>query len=128
MATTPTKPASKPAAKKGATVDLLDILMDENNREPITLFDTEGKKLVFEQVAIIPYGKKDYVILKPMDKLPGIADNEAIVFSIEKNVEGETILQVETNEDTAISVFDEYYNLLEEETKKSKSAKKPAKK
>ena len=120
MATTPTKPAAKAAGKKEAAVDLLDILMDENNREPITLFDADGKKLTFEQVAIIPYGKKDYVILKPVDKLPGIGDDEAIVFSIEKNIDGETILQVETVEDTAISVFDEYYNLLEEEAKKNK--------
>jgi hypothetical protein len=34
--------------------DVLDILLDENNDSPITLFDENEKAVKFEQVAIIP--------------------------------------------------------------------------
>jgi len=101
---------------------LSDILMDEENREPLTLCDGAGRELTFEQVAIIPHGKKDYAILKPISELEGIADNEAIVFAIEKNDDGDTVLQVEADEAVALKVFDKYLKLH------AKAAKKEGKK
>ena len=35
-------------------VDLLDVLFDENNFDPITLSNDQGASIDFEQVAIIP--------------------------------------------------------------------------
>ena len=61
-----------------------------------------------------------------MDKIDGIADDEAIVFLVDEDADGNTILRVEENEEVAIAVFDKYYDLLEEATKKPKKA--PAKK
>ncbi len=108
-------------------LDLLDILLDQENREPIVLQDENGRQISFEQVAIIPYDlendRKLYVVLKPIDKVEGIADDEAVVFVCEQDKQGNTVLRVEENEEIAISVFDKYYDLLEEA-----SAKKPAKK
>ncbi len=108
-------------------VDLLDILLDQENRDPIVLQDENGRQISFEQVAIIPYDidndRKLYVVLKPIDKVEGIADDEAVVFVCEQDKQGNTVLRVEENEEVAISVFDKYYDLLEEA-----SAKKPAKK
>lgn len=121
-------------------VDLLDVLLDQENKDPIVLMDEKGKQLTFEQVAVIPYGVDDgdkslYCVLKPMDKLPGIADDEAIVFLVDEDDNGNTILRVEEKEEVAIAVFDKYYDLLEEATKKPKKtevkkteAKAPAKK
>ena len=128
------KAAPKPAKKEAkqeeiARVDLLDVLLDENNTAPIFMFDEKGRQLEFEQVAVIPYGEEDlYCILKPITKLEGIKDDEAIVFKVEEDKNGEAMLRVETNEQVAISIFDQYYNLVEEETKKAKkSTKKSAK-
>ena len=53
-------------------------------------------------------------ILKPIDEIPGVADDEAIVFSINEKG-GETSLIVETDEALAMRVFDEYYHMLEED-------------
>ncbi|MBQ8844903.1 MAG: DUF1292 domain-containing protein [Clostridia bacterium] len=101
--------------------DLLDILLDENNREPIVLIDDSGRRISFEQVAIIPYNNQLYCVLKPIDRLENVADDEAIVFFVDEDEEGHTILRAETNEETAINVFDEYYTLVEEEELKAKA-------
>lgn len=105
-------------------VDLLDVLLDENNTAPIYMYDETGRQLKFEQVAVIPYGKEDlYCILKPLTKLDGINDDEAIVFKVDEDDNGEAILRVEANEEVAIAVFDQYYNLVEESEKEKKTKK-----
>lgn len=109
-------------------VDLLDVLLDEENTAPIYMFDDKGRQLKFEQVAVIPYGEEDlYAILKPLTKLEGIADDEAIVFKVEEDDKGESYLRVEDKEEIAIAVFDQYYNLIEEEEAKKKAKKKSTK-
>lgn len=128
--------AKKVAEKKQEVqkVDLLDVLLDKDNKDPITLMDEKGKQLSFEQVAIIPYDVDDtrvlYVVLKPIDKIEGIADDEAVVFLVDQDKNGNTILRVEEDEEVAIAVFDKYYDLLEEARGKKPAAKKsaPAKK
>lgn len=106
-------------------VDLLDVLLDENNTAPIYMYDETGRQLKFEQVAVIPYGEEDlYCILKPLTELEGIADDEAIVFKIDEDENGEAILRVEADEQIAISIFDQYYNLVEETEKEKKANKK----
>ena len=104
-------------------VDLLDVLLDEKNTAPIYMTDENGRQLKFDQVAVIPYGDEDlYCILKPLTKLEGIADDEAIVFKVEEDKEGNAILRVEENEQIAIAIFDQYYNLIEEAEKSKKKA------
>ena len=39
-------------------VDLLDILLDKDNKEPITLMDEKGKQISFEQIAMIVHEVK----------------------------------------------------------------------
>ena len=111
-------------------IDLLDVLLDQDNKDPIVLLDEKGRQLSFEQVAVIPYGaendKKLYCVLKPIDKIEGIADDEAVVFLVDEDDNGNTILRVEENEEVAISVFDKYYDLLEEAQAKAKKSAKTA--
>lgn len=100
-------------------VDILDILLDEENHEPITMYDSKGDKIVFEQVAIIPHERNGeealYVILKPMTPIPGVKDDEAIAFYVDEDSDGDAILKVEDNEAIAEEVFDKYYELLIDE-------------
>lgn len=111
--------------------DLLDILLDKDNKEPITLMDEKGKQISFEQIAMIVHEvkkeKKLFAILKPIDKIEGLGENDAIVFLVDQDKDGNTILKIEEDEDVAMDVFDEYYDLLEEEVAKQKE-KKAAKK
>lgn len=112
-------------------IDLLDVLLDQDNKEPIVLMDETGKQMTFEQVAVIPYEvrkeKRLYCVLKPLDKIEGIADDEAIVFLVDTDDEGNSIIRIEEDEEVAIAVFDKYYDLLEEAQKEEKAeAKKSA--
>ena len=97
-------------------LDILDVLLDEDNEDPITLYDENGKAYKFDQVAVIPLDEKLYAILKPIDALEGVADDEAIVFAVNDN-DGETSLIVEIDEPIAMRVFDEYYKLLDAQNK-----------
>lgn len=113
-------------------IDILDVLLDQENKEPIILMDEKGKQITFEQVAVIPYEvkkeKRLYCVLKPLDKIDGIADDEAIVFLVDQDAQGNSIIRVEEDEEVAIAVFDKYYDLLEEAQKEEKAAKSKAKK
>ena len=99
-------------------LDILDILLDEDNEDPVTLYDEKSKAYRFDQVAIIPLEEKLFAILKPIDEIKGVADDEAIVFRIDENPSGETALVVEQDEPLAMRVFDEYYKLIDAQDKK----------
>lgn len=115
---------SKEAEKEIEREDILDILLDEDNKDPIVLLDNNGRRLTFEQIAVIPYNEKIYCVLKPVDKIDNVQDDEAIVFYVDEKEGEEPVLMVETDEKTAINVFDEYYNLLDEAEANSKKTNK----
>ena len=114
--------------KQEKTLDLLDVLLDQENREPIVLMDETGKQMTFEQVAVIPYEvrkeKRLYCVLKPLDKIEGIAEDEAIVFLVDTDENGTSVIKIEEDEEVAIAVFDKYYDLLEEAQKEEKAQAK----
>ena len=111
---------SKQAEKEAQQENILDILLDEDNKDPIVLIDNTGRRLTFEQIAVIPYNEKIYCVLKPVDKIENVQDDEAIVFFVDEQEGKEPVLIKKNDEKTAINVFDEYYNLLDEEDKKRK--------
>ncbi len=100
-------------------INILDVLLDEENTAPIILVDEDGRKLSFEQIAVIPYkGATLYCVLKPLDEIENVGKDEAIVFKVVEE-DGETPkLVVETDEKLAIEVFHQYYDLLEKSLKK----------
>lgn len=100
--------------------DLLDILFDSDNTAPLIFKDEDGKELSFEQVAIIPYSTEEderavYAILKPLDYIEGIQDDEAIVFKVIQDELGDSALKIEEDEDIAREVFSQYIKLLDEQ-------------
>ena len=95
-------------------VNLLDVLLDEDNDDPITVYDENDKPVRFDQVAIIPFKEKLYAILKPIDEMEGVEDDGVIVFLIEEAEVGDAELVIETDEPTAMKVYDEYLKLLDE--------------
>lgn len=93
-------------------MDLLDRLLGEDDGE-IRLTNEDGTELVFNQVAVIPQGDKIFAILTPVTDIEGVSDDEAIVFRVDEN-EGEHVLVLEEDEETAMSVFDQYIELWEQ--------------
>lgn len=119
---------SKKVKEEEESQTILDILLDEDNKDAIVLQDGNGKKLRFEQIAVIPHNDKLYCVLKPIDKIEHVADDEAIVFYVDESGK-EPVLMVETDEKVAIDVFEEYYEMLDEAEEQKPAAKKqPTKK
>ena len=95
-------------------INVIDRLLDENDEEPVTLYDENDKETEFEQVAIIPLDEKIYVILKPITKIEGVADDEGLVFVIEE-IDDEDMLVLVADDEIINKVFDVYYQLLKED-------------
>ena len=91
----------------------IDMILDENNTDPIVLYNENNDPVQFEQIALIPLDGGTYVILKPVEDIEGIADDEAIVFQITE-LDGEDVLVVVEDDAIIDVVFDEYYALLKE--------------
>ncbi len=98
---------------------LVEILLDEEDNSDVVLYDNEDNAVKFEQIAIIPKvidgQTRLYAILAPIDKIDGVADDEALVFRVytEEN-DGEDNVEFEDDIEIAESVFESYYKLLEE--------------
>lgn len=93
--------------------DLLKILTDPNNKEPIDLTAEDGVNIKFEQVAVVPYKGKLYCILKPLTHINGFADDEAMVFYVDTSGDEPTI-NLEMDEDISLKIYDKYCELLED--------------
>ncbi|MGN1044959.1 MAG: DUF1292 domain-containing protein [Candidatus Methanomethylophilaceae archaeon] len=97
--------------------DAIDKITDGNCFDNVFLVDDRGRRIEFEQVAYIPIGDVEYVILKPMDDVEGVAENEAIAFYIDKRSEEEDILTVVDDDEVIDMVFEEYYRMVDESEK-----------
>ena len=95
-------------------------LLDPNDAENITLYDEEDNAVEFEQIALIPLKERVFAILKPAEKMEGVADDEAIAFAVQEDDEGDQILVVVEDEPVIDEVFKAYHQLIEDEEKKSK--------
>ena len=95
-------------------INPIDALFDEENYDPIILFNQKGEEISFEQIALIPLKGKSYAILKPVIIMEGLKENEGLVFSIELNEEtNEEFLLLTTNEEIIDEVFNEYEKLID---------------
>lgn len=118
----------KKAEPKAEIKSVVEMLFDENNLDPIQLFNEKGELVEFDQIAIIPKEEKTYAILKPIAEMEGLAADEALVFEInEPTADSFEYLALVTDIDLIDAVFDVYDKLMdEEEAKAKKSAPKPA--
>ncbi len=97
--------------------DLLDILLDRNNKELITLYDEDDVETVFEQVAVIPRktkkGRDLYVVLRPMTEREDLDNEKVQIFRVEADDEGESMLCIEEDEKIRKYVYLQYLILLD---------------
>ena len=93
----------------------IDALYDENNNDAILLYAEDGKEISFEQIALIPLADLVYVILKPIQPLEGVGEDEGLVFEIATNEDGAEYLKLVTDMAIIDAVFDIYDELVEAE-------------
>ena len=94
-------------------ISIVDILLDENNTDNLVLFNEQGEEKEFEQIAVIPYEGKVYVILRPVDSAE-LADDEACVFALEPDGD-DFSLELVIEDDLIDAVFDVYNKAAAEE-------------
>ncbi len=86
----------------------------EEDDDIITLLSAEGEEIDFIEVAGIAYKGDFYAILQPVELLEGMADDEALVFKVVRNADGEDSFNIELDDDIIDAVFEEYNRLLDE--------------
>lgn len=92
-------------------VSPVEAILDADNTDNIFLYDETGEKTEFEQIAVVHLEEHLCVILKPVVKLPGMGDNEALVFVIEER-DNEEYLYVSEDNELIDAVFAQYYEML----------------
>ncbi len=98
----------------------IDRLFDEDDVSPISLFNEKGEEVKFEQIALIPIEEDIYAILKPIEQMEGIGEDEALVFEIAEsdNEDDGDYLNLVSDIDVIDKVFEVYNKLMDEEEAK----------
>ena len=92
--------------------ELLDKIYDEENSDVLVLNNENGEEIAFEQIALIPKGEKVYLIVKPVQPLEGLGEDEGLVLLIN---EGLRRFDLVTDEGIIDEVFAVYDQLMEDE-------------
>lgn len=94
-------------------VNAIDALFDETNTDNIVLYNENDEAVEFEQIAITPSKETGaiYAILKPVQEIEGVNDDEAFVFEVMEDEEGGLIKLVQ-DEKIINEVFAEYNELV----------------
>lgn len=94
----------------------IDRLLDVEDNEPVVLYDENDNAISFEQIALIPYENVLYAILKPIDVMEGVGDDEGVIFAFEENEEtNEPFLRVVNDDKIIDKVFAQYLELVKQQ-------------
>ena len=93
--------------------DKIDV-NEEEEEEVITLATPDGEEVDFTEIAAVEFEDKLYVIMQPVELFEGMEDDEALVFSVEENEDGDAKLDVVTDDRIIDGVFAEYNKMYEE--------------
>lgn len=90
-------------------------LFDPEDASNVVLYDENEQPVEFEQIAIIPIKEEVYAVLRPVKKMEGLEEDQAIVFLLDETNEGDEVLSVVDNDETIDLVFEEYERLFREQ-------------
>ncbi|MDD4120301.1 MAG: DUF1292 domain-containing protein [Clostridia bacterium] len=103
--------------------------MDENNNacddtitareELITLTSSDGDQVDFLEIAGIPMDGNFYTILKPVEVIEGMTEDDVLVFKVEETENGDSNFSLERDEEVLNKIYQEYLRLLDEIEKDS---------
>ena len=90
--------------------------MENNNYNDdiVTLLSATGEEIEFIEIAGIAYKGNFYAILQPKELLEGMNDDEALVFKVSRNEDGQDKFEIELDDEIIDAVFKEYNRLLDE--------------
>ena len=80
----------------------------------IVLNSADGEEVEFVEIAGIAHAGNFYAILQPVELLEGMDDDEALVFKVTKDSDGNDNFEIELDDEVLDAVFAEYNRLLDE--------------
>ena len=83
-----------------------------NNSGIITLLTANGKEVRFVEIAGIAYEDGFYSIMKPIELLEGMREDEVIIFKVTRGENNKNRYVMELNEDICKGVLDEHERLI----------------
>lgn len=84
----------------------------------VTLKSANGEDIQFIEIAGIVHKGNFYAILQPVERMEGLADDEAIVFKVSRAPNGDDSFEIVLDDDIIDAVFAEYDRLYEQENGK----------
>ena len=97
--------------------ELVQLLLDYDNDEPILINDKNGNEVIFEQIAVVPYidnidVPKLYVIMQPIEKKYDNSRAEEQVFLVDVDEKCNAVLRAEENDEIIKNILWRYYEVL----------------
>lgn len=80
----------------------------------VTLLSATGEEIDFVEIAGIAHKGEFYAILQPVELLEGMGDDEALVFHVSRDENGQDKFEICLDDEIIDAVFAEYNKLYEE--------------
>ncbi|MBO7292710.1 MAG: DUF1292 domain-containing protein [Clostridia bacterium] len=94
--------------------EIFDISEDEfADDDTVTLMSADGEEIDFVEIAGIAHKGNFYAILQPVELLEGMAEDEALVFRVSRDEDGNDRFEIELDDEIIDAVFAEYNRLLD---------------
>lgn len=81
--------------------------------DTITLLSADGEEIDFVEIAGIAHKGSFYAILQPVVLPEGMQEDEALVFKVSRDENGEDHFEIELDDEIIDAVFAEYSRLLD---------------
>ena len=87
---------------------------NEEGDDIVTLTNAAGEEIDFIEIAGIAHNGEFYAMLQPVELLPGMDEDEALIFHVGRDENGEDKFYIVLDDDIIDAVFAEYERLLAE--------------
>ncbi|MBQ7411860.1 MAG: DUF1292 domain-containing protein [Clostridia bacterium] len=79
----------------------------------VTLCSATGEKIDFIEIAGIAHKGQFYAILQPVELIEGMAEDEALVFHVSRDDEGNDKFEIVLDDEIINAVFETYNQMLD---------------
>ena len=90
-----------------------DEFVQEDDDDIVTLLGPDGEEIDFVEIAGIAHKGEFYTILQPVNLLPGMEEDEALVFHVSRTESGEDKFEIVLDDEIIDAVFEQYNILLD---------------
>ncbi len=103
--------------KQFSSINPVDLILDENNNDNITLFDEDKNPIEFEQIALIPLERTDalYAILIPLSPMQGVNPGEGVLFEVDEVKKDVSVVRDQQIIDEVLEIYQALVDAGEDE-------------